>query len=123
MMLALLNNVLISLAQAAPTTAPVEPPGWAKFISGNGFFFVLLALMVLMIFMSRSKVKTEEKQRQEMLANLKKGDRVQTIGGVIANVVSVDDKEVVLKVDETTNTKMRFSRSAIHRVLDGAETK
>jgi hypothetical protein len=31
----------------------------------------------------------------------------------------------VLKVDESSNTKIRFSRSAIHRVLDEekAETK
>jgi len=30
----------------------------------------------------------------------------------------VRDSEVLVKVDESTNTKMRFARSAIHRVLD-----
>jgi len=115
-------NLLLTLAQAASTQPTVEPPGWAKLLS-NSFFPILLGLMIIMIFMSRKKNKGEEKTRTARLADLKKGDRVQTIGGVIAMVVSADDKEVVLKVDEATNTKMRFSRTAIHRVLEGESAK
>ena len=32
-------------------------------------------------------------------------------------MLQVDDKSVVLKVDETANVKMRFNRRAIHRVI------
>jgi preprotein translocase subunit YajC len=53
-----------------------------------------------------------------MLSQLKRGDRVQTIGGILGTVVEARESEVVLKVDESANTKIRFSRSAIHRVLD-----
>jgi preprotein translocase subunit YajC len=42
---------------------------------------------------------------------------VQTIGGIIGTVVESRENEVVLKVDETSNTKIKFSRNAIHRVL------
>jgi preprotein translocase subunit YajC len=52
-----------------------------------------------------------------MLSALKRHDRVQTIGGVIGAVVEVKDDEVVLKVDETNNIKMRFARSAVQQII------
>ncbi|MGN6506297.1 MAG: preprotein translocase subunit YajC, partial [Tepidisphaeraceae bacterium] len=58
-----------------------------------------------------------DKERKDMIAALKKGDRVQTIGGVLGSVVQVDGDEIVVKVDETTNSKIRFVRSAIQRVI------
>ena len=67
--------------------------------------------------MSRSK-KKDQKARQQLLDNLKKGDRIQTIGGVLGSVVEVRDGEVVVKVDESNNTKMRFTRSAIQKVVE-----
>jgi preprotein translocase subunit YajC len=36
---------------------------------------------------------------------------------VLGTVVDVRDNEVVVKVDESSNTKMTFIRSAIHRVI------
>jgi preprotein translocase subunit YajC len=78
---------------------------------------LLLALAVMYFFIFRSK-RGKDKQRTDMLSQLKRGDRIQTIGGVIGKVFEVSDTEVVVKVDESTNTKMRFARSAIHRVLE-----
>jgi preprotein translocase subunit YajC len=52
-----------------------------------------------------------------MLAELSKNDRVVTIGGVIGTVVEVRENEVVLKVDESSNTRMRFSRNAIQSLV------
>ncbi len=74
-------------------------------------------MAVLMLFSSRSK-KTEQKKVQAMLDTLKKGDRIQTIGGILGTVVEAREHEVLVKVDETNNTKLRFSRKAIHRVID-----
>ena len=61
-----------------------------------------------------------------MLDNMKRGDRIQTIGGILGTVVEVREGEVVVKVDESNNTKIKFSRSAIQRVVteeDKAEVK
>ena len=55
-----------------------------------------------------------------MLDALKKNDRVQTIGGVLGTVVDVRDNEVLVKVDETNNVKIRFNRTAIKEVLQDA---
>ena len=54
-----------------------------------------------------------------LLENLKKNDRVLTIGGIYGVVMNVqrDADEVTLKIDETTNTKIRVTFGAIARVL------
>jgi preprotein translocase subunit YajC len=97
---------------AAPTTQPKDaPPGWMTFMP-----WILIAV-VFYFFLLRPKNK-QEKQRVAMLSSLKKGDRIQTIGGILGTVVESRDDEVVVKVDETSNTKITFSRSAIHRVRE-----
>jgi preprotein translocase subunit YajC len=85
----------------------------------------MVGVLILYIFVFRSK-RTQDKKRTDMLSALKRGDRVQTIGGILGTVVEARDTDVLLKVDESSNTKIRFSRSAIHRVLEeekAAETK
>lgn len=77
---------------------------------------ILLLVVVYFVLLVLPKRKAE-KQRQSMLDNLKKGDRVQSIGGILGTVVNTEGSEVLVKVDETTNTKLRFTRSAIHRVV------
>ncbi len=77
---------------------------------------LVLFIGVFYIFMYSGRRK-EEKKRRDMLAAVKKGDRVMTRGGLIGTVVTVKEDEVVLKVDESTNTKVTFVRSAVHTVL------
>jgi len=52
-----------------------------------------------------------------MVQNLKKNDKVRTIGGILGTIVDVRGDEVVLKVDESNNTKIRISTSAIGKNL------
>lgn len=91
-----------------------------------GFFEALgvpLLFMVLIFWLLLWKPKSaENKKFQAMQSNLKKGDRVQTIGGALGTVVNVTEHEITLKVDESTNTKMTFVRSAVAKVLGSGET-
>ena len=112
------------LAQATQTTttpgaASTQPagkaPSFMDFLA-TPMFPLLLGIVVLYIFMFRSKKKQEQKVREER-DQMKRGDEVQTIGGILGKVVEVRDTKVLLKVDETSNTKIWFSRTAIHRVL------
>jgi preprotein translocase subunit YajC len=116
-------NILIDLlaqatsptaaAPAAPTTQPAPP--FLVFLRDFGPIILIVVIFYFFIFGSKRK---QEKQRRAMLSELKKGDRVQTIGGIIGTVVEARDNEVLVKVDESSNTKIRFSRSAIHRVVE-----
>lgn len=82
----------------------------------NLFMVVVVGLLVVMLFFnSRTRRKTEAK-RNQMLTAMKKGDRVTTIGGVIGTLIEVRDRDVVVKIDEQNNTRVRFLRSAIHSV-------
>ena len=91
-------------------------PAWFK-IFGNQFFPLILGLVVLMWLMSRFK-NTKDKTRLDMLKQLKRGDRIQTIGGILGTVLRTEENRVEVKVDEANNTKMWFTRSAIHQVIE-----
>lgn len=101
---------------AAPPTTQQEIPAWARFMNSLGIV-PLFALLILFIWFSSRSRRRQEKQKQDMLSAMKRGDRVQTIGGILGNVVEVRDDRILLKVDESNNTKVWFARSAIHRVL------
>ena len=101
--------VILLDAATAPTTQ-VDPPFWMS----QWFMPIVLVLLVFTI-MSRNKPKA--KPGEDLLKNLKRGDRIQTIGGILGVVVDARDDEVVVKVDESSNARIRFSRDAIRRVV------
>ena len=103
-------------APGSATTQP-SPPFWA-----SPLFLPVILLAVFLIFSSKSK-RSQQKKVQDMLGNIKKGDRVQTIGGILGTVVEARENEIVVKVDETNNTKIHFSRKAIHRVVEEEPTE
>ncbi len=85
---------------------------------GGGWLLIMLVLLMMALFIpSIIANRREKKKREEMLSSIRKHDRVQTIGGVIGSVVEVKPNTVVLKVDESSNTRMTFSRTAIQQVL------
>ena len=85
-------------------------------------FAVLLGGVVLMwIWMGRGRRKQEAK-RKEMLSNLKKGDKIVSIGGIIGTVIAAKPEEITVKVDETNNVRMKFARWAIRGVGEDAKT-
>lgn len=105
------------IVTTAPTTGPTTQPAPQKPWWASDFMPLILGLLVLYFFVFRSKSK-KEKSRVQMLNALKRGDRIQTIGGILGTVVDAREDEVVVKVDETSNTKITFSRNAIHRVVE-----
>lgn len=78
------------------------------------------ALLLAGFFLLMRPEQKKRKEMEDLIANLKKNDRVETIGGIVATVVSVkkDQGEVVVRVDEKTGAEMRFKLRAIARVLD-----
>ncbi|MCZ6834450.1 MAG: preprotein translocase subunit YajC [Planctomycetota bacterium] len=93
--------------------------------SNNFFFIMVLAVGAILIF-SMMGQRRDKKKRNALLNAVKKHDRVQTIGGIVGSVVEIKPETVVLKVDESTNTRITFARSSVQQVLssgkDSAET-
>jgi preprotein translocase subunit YajC len=72
-------------------------------------FFV--ALYFLMIAPNQKK----QKKWQEMLGQLKSGDKVTTNGGIVGTVLTVKDDVVILRV-QPDGLKLEFVKSAIATV-------
>lgn len=78
-----------------------------------------LIILIFYFFIIRPQNK-KQKETEKMIAALKKGDRVITIGGIHGVVSSTREHTVIVKVDE--NVKIEFNRSAIAQVVaDKAE--
>ena len=99
--------------------AAQEPGGGAPF----DFFYSLwppLALMAALFYFM--VIRPERKRRsamEKMLGDLKKNDRIVTIGGIYGTIINAqkDAEDVTIKVDENSNTKLRVLRSSVSRVL------
>jgi preprotein translocase subunit YajC len=107
-------------APGAPvTTGPSvlpSPPG--GFLGDPKFFLVLLIFLGGMWFMTSRSQRKERKRKQELLNSIKKGDKIETIGGVIGTVLEVREGDVVI---ESAGTRLRFRRSAVATVLGDKE--
>ena len=74
-----------------------------------------LALMfVVLYFLLIRPQQKRQKTRNAMLNQVKKGDKVVTIGGLHGTIIEITDDIVVLRVNDAT--KMTFDRSAINSV-------
>jgi len=93
-----------------------QPPG--LFGGGNQIFLIVMVMLAVMFFISFRTSSKEKKKKAAMLSSLKKGDRVQTIGGIVGSVVEAREDKVIVKVDENSNTKMTFTRGAVHAVIE-----
>ena len=95
--------------------AGAAPPAASPF---GGFFLPFILLMVvLMVFTTFSSGRRQKREKQALMSSLGRQDKVQTVGGVIGTIVEIDSDSVILRVDETTNTRIRFAKTAIQSVL------
>ncbi len=75
---------------------------------------ILLFIPLLYMLMIRPQQK-KQKQWQQMLANIKSGDRITTAGGIRATILSIKDDSIVIRVPPD-NLKLEVAKSAIASV-------
>ena len=83
---------------------------------GDNFFPMLMLLLVGMIIFSFFGGRKQKKRRATMLDSLEKRDQVLTRGGVFGTIVEIKSDRVVLKVDESSNTRITVVRDSIEQV-------
>jgi preprotein translocase subunit YajC len=105
------------LALFAQDSKSQPPPGLDPTI-----FILLLALFgVFWLFIVRPMKQREKKERDDLFSKLKKNDEVLTASGIIGIVAMVKDDEVILKVDESANVRLRVLKSTIVRIMNPKE--
>lgn len=109
-------------APATTAATPGAPAGGAPpQAPGSEMFFVLIPVLVGMVLLSAFTSRKQRKQKERLLADLKKHDRVVTTGGMIGFVAEVKPDVIVLKLEEGRDTRVTFTRDAIAAVLKAAE--
>ena len=98
------------------TTA--APGGAQPAPSAPSFLPLLLILMAVMMVPMWLSSRREKKKRETVMSQLKRKDKVLTIGGLIGTVVDIRDNEVVLSTDEPNGARFRVTRSSIQTVLE-----
>lgn len=78
--------------------------------SFSGIFMIILIFVIFWLFFIRPQNK-RNKEQQKFRENLKKGDKIVTIGGIHGKVVEVKENTVIVSVDP--NASIEFEKSAI----------
>lgn len=99
-------------AMAAPETSGAAGSAGSMMTT----FITFGLIIVIFYFLIIRPQKKRDKETKQMLAAIKKGDKIITIGGIHGTVVAVKEATIVVKVDD--NTRIEFSRSAISTVVN-----
>ena len=87
---------------------------------GSGFFGLLPFILIFLVFymlLIRPQMK-QSKKKQSMIKELRKGDRIVTVGGIHGTIEGIKDKDDVLIVKIADNVKVNVSRSAVASQLE-----
>ncbi len=75
---------------------------------------VMVGIFYLVLFLP---MRRRQKKLDELLANLKAGDRVVTNAGIVGVVTGLTDTTVTLRI-KPDNVKIEFARSAIGGIAE-----
>ena len=112
---------LFGIATAIAEEGVVDPAaaeeisGLAAVVSIIGSLLPMIIIFVVFYFLMIRPQRKKDKQVKEMLNNLKKDDRVCTIGGIYGTIVNIKDDTVTLAVGKD-NLSMVVARWAIRSV-------
>jgi preprotein translocase subunit YajC len=84
-------------------------------LGGSGQLLLPLVFIAVIYFMMIAPNQKKQKKWQEMLSQLKNGDKVTTNGGIRGVVISVKDDVVQLRI-APDNVKLEFAKNAIASV-------
>ncbi|MDB4650893.1 preprotein translocase subunit YajC, partial [Pirellulaceae bacterium] len=97
-------------------------PGSGSLFGGN-FWLPMLIIGGVYVLIMMVMPRNDQKKNKEMLSSLKKNDRVITAGGIFGTVMTArkEDPFVTLRIDESTNTRIKVLKTSISRVITGDE--
>ena len=77
----------------------------------------MVVLFAIMYFLMIRPQQKKQKDQQNMLKNIKKGDKIVTIGGIIGTVGVSKEGEDTIMVKIAENTVVELRKSAVATVL------
>lgn len=102
-----MNSATLSLLSAA-AAAGEAPPVWAQFVP------LIMMALVFWFLIIRPQMR-RQKELQNKISGIKKGDQVLTGGGFLAKVIKVDDHYAELELGP--NVRVKALKSTIADVV------
>jgi preprotein translocase subunit YajC len=102
---------LAFLLQAAPGAG-----GLTQTITG---FLPIIFVFVIFYFILLAPMRKQQKKTKQMLAALKKGDRIVTSGGLCGTVRQVEEAFIWVQIAD--NVKVKMARSAVTGMIEDGE--
>jgi preprotein translocase subunit YajC len=102
-----MNSSLLTVLSAA-AAAGEAPPAWLQFLP-------LVAMVAIFWFLILRPQMRAQKEKQNKISALKKGDQVVTGGGLVGKVVRVD--EHYADIELAPNVKVKAVKATIGDVL------
>lgn len=100
----------------ASTGTDQQGGGWGIYI----IFGVMIVLMIVMMIVPQRKAK---KQQEEMNKKLGVGVTIMTIGGIIGEIIQMDNEHVWLATGlGEDKIVMQFTQKAIHSIVNAPST-
>lgn len=99
-------NILTFVLDAQPAM-PAQQGG------GTGFWLMIILMFVIMYFFMIRPQRKQQKELEKFRSELKKGDKVITVGGIYGIIGEIEEKTVLLKVDG--DVKIRVDKASIVR--------
>ena len=90
----------------------------ADFVAKYGMWIYLAFIVAIFYFILIRPQKKREKEQRNMIASLKKGDQIVTIGGFYAKVVSVKDNVLTVMLGDA---KVKLEAGAVKAVVKSSE--
>ena len=113
-------SMIYALGQSTASSAAIDGTE-ATAATGSMWPTLIMfgAVILIFYFLIIRPQKKRDKEAKDMLAAIKKGDKIVTIGGIRGTVAIVKESTIIVKVDD--NTRIEFSKSAISAVLNKKE--
>jgi preprotein translocase subunit YajC len=108
-----LKRVISSIFLIVFLITACPPPQGGEGIGGSPFAAILpfVLIFVLFYFLILRPQQGQQRQREEMLKNLKRGDTVITSGGIYGRILNISGDIITLEIAKGVN--VRASRGGI----------
>ena len=110
-------STAVAESVAADPAATGEMGAAATAVSLIGSLLPMVLIFVVFYFMLIRPQRKKDKQVKEMLNNLKKGDRICTIGGIYGTIMNIKDDTITLQMGKA-DTTIVIARWAVRSVED-----
>ena len=78
----------------------------------------IVAIFIAMFWVMSSSQRKEKKKKEALVKSLKKGLKVQTVGGILGTVEEIKDDQITLMVDTRNKGTLTFHKDSVATAVE-----